>query len=58
MSSSIGLASASVVRRAQMSDMGAFAQLVKHFKDMAYGYAYSIPGDFHLAQDAVQESFL
>jgi DNA-directed RNA polymerase specialized sigma24 family protein len=24
---------------------------------MAYGYAFSILGDFHLAQDAAQEAF-
>ncbi len=28
------------------------------FQDMAAGYAYSILGDFHLAEDAAQEAFL
>ncbi|NIR02616.1 MAG: RNA polymerase subunit sigma-24, partial [Gemmatimonadales bacterium] len=29
-----------------------------HFQDMAVGYAYSILGDFHLAEDAAQEAFV
>ena len=36
----------------------AFGQLVTRFQDMAYGYAYSILGDFHLAEDAAQEAFI
>jgi DNA-directed RNA polymerase specialized sigma24 family protein len=30
----------------------AFGELVVCFQDMAYGYAYAILGDAHLAQDA------
>ena len=36
----------------------AFGELVERFQDMAYGYAYSILGDFHLAEDAAQEAFV
>ncbi len=36
----------------------AFSELVALFQDMAFGYAYSILGDTHLAQDAAQEAFL
>ncbi len=36
----------------------AFGALVARFQDMACGFAYSVMGDFHLAQDAAQEAFL
>ena len=36
----------------------AFGQIVNHFQDMAYGRAYAMLGDFHLAQDAAQEAFI
>jgi RNA polymerase sigma factor (sigma-70 family) len=36
----------------------AFSTLVQRFQDMVFGYSYSILGDFHLAEDAAQESFL
>ncbi len=36
----------------------AFGQIVQRFQDMAYGCAYAVLGDFHLAQDAAQEAFL
>ena len=36
--------------------LAAFQELVTRFQDMAYGYAYTILGDFHLAQDAAQEA--
>ena len=35
----------------------AFSTLVQRFQDMVFGYSYSILGDFHLAEDAAQESF-
>jgi RNA polymerase sigma-70 factor (ECF subfamily) len=35
----------------------AFVGLVERFQDAAYGYAYSLLGDPHLAQDATQEAF-
>ena len=36
----------------------AFGSLVLRFQDMAFGYAYAILGDFHLAEDASQEAFI
>src|SRR5918997_2240361 len=36
----------------------AFGALVERYQDAAYGYAYSLLGDRHLAQDAAQEAFL
>ncbi len=36
----------------------AFGQIVARFQDMAYGCAYALLGDFHLAEDAAQEAFL
>ena len=36
----------------------AFGELVQRFQDMAFGYAYSVLGDFHLAEDAAQEAFV
>jgi phenylalanyl-tRNA synthetase alpha subunit len=35
--------------------LAAFGELVSRFQDMAYGYAYSVLGDFHLAQDAAHQ---
>jgi RNA polymerase sigma factor (sigma-70 family) len=36
----------------------AFGELVRCFQDMAYVCAYAILGDFQLAEDAAQESFI
>lgn len=36
----------------------AFAELVKRFQETAYGWAYRVLGDIHLAQDATQEAFV
>ena len=47
-----------LVDRAQSGDLEAFGQIVRRFQDMAVGYAYSILGDFHLAEDAAQEAFI
>lgn len=47
-----------LVVSAQTGDHKAFTHLVRQFQDMAVGYAYSIIGDFHLAQDAAQEAFV
>jgi RNA polymerase sigma factor (sigma-70 family) len=38
--------------------LSAFGKLVERFQDMAYGYAYSILGDFHRAEDAAQDAFI
>jgi len=47
-----------VIQQAALGDVQAFEQIVQRFQDMAVGYAYSILGDFHLAQDAAQEAFV
>lgn len=44
--------------RAQAGDLDAYGQLVQRFQDMACGYAYSILGNFELAQDAAQDAFI
>lgn len=43
---------------AQMDKRRAFNEIVRRFQDMAFGLAYSVLGDFHLAEDAAQEAFL
>ena len=43
---------------ARAGDLDAFGRVVRRFQDMAYGYAYSILGDFHLAEDAAQDAFV
>ena len=47
-----------LIIRAQAGDLDAFGSIVQRFQDMAVGYAYSVLGDFHLAQDAAQEAFI
>lgn len=47
-----------LIIRSQAGDLDAFGTIVLRFQDMAVGYAYSILGDFHLAQDAAQEAFI
>jgi len=47
-----------LVARAANGDIGAFERLVRRFQSMACGYAYSVLGDFHLAEDAAQEAFV
>ena len=48
----------SLVVRAQGGDLDAYGAIVRRFQDMAYGYGYSMLGDFHLAEDAAQEAFI
>ena len=48
----------SLIAASRSGDMNSFARIVRQFQDMAYGYAYAILGDFHLAQDAAQEAFV
>lgn len=48
----------SLVKRAQKQDLDAYTTLVHRFQNMAVGYAYSLLGDFHLAEDAAQEAFV
>lgn len=47
-----------LVVRSRAGDMDAYGELVKAYQDMAFGYAYSLLGDFHLAEDASQEAFI
>ena len=47
-----------LVTQAQTGDLKAYTALVRRFQDMAVGYAYSLLGDFHLAEDAAQEAFV
>ena len=49
---------ASLIEDACSGDTRAFEEIVVRFQDMAYGYAYSILHDFHLAEDAAQEAFV
>jgi RNA polymerase sigma factor (sigma-70 family) len=46
------------VRRAGAGDLEAYGRIVRSFQDMAVGYAYSLIGDFHLAEDAAQNAFV
>ena len=46
------------IKQVQEGNSAAFRTIVKRFQDMAVGYAFSILGDFHLAEDAAQEAFL
>ncbi|MCE2472100.1 MAG: sigma-70 family RNA polymerase sigma factor [Anaerolineae bacterium] len=43
---------------ARNGDSPAFEELVRRFQDMAVGYAYSILGDWHEAEDAAQDAFV
>ena len=47
-----------LIHRVQGGDIDAFGTIVQKFQNMAVGYAYSILGDFHLAEDAAQEAFI
>lgn len=47
-----------VVQRARRGDIEAFETIVYRFQDMAVGYAFSVLGDLHLAEDAAQEAFV
>ena len=47
-----------LVLRAQSGDMAAYEAIVERFEGMAVGYANSVLGGFHLAQDAAQEAFV
>ena len=47
-----------LVTLARSGDLDAYGRLVRRFQDMAVGCAYSLLGDFHLAEDAAQEAFV
>lgn len=48
----------SLIERTRSGQLDAYGGLVRRFQDMAVGYAYSLLGDFHLAEDAAQEAFV
>jgi len=52
------VALAADVGAAAQERLAAFGRIVRRFQDMAYGCAYAVLGDFHLAEDAAQEAFL
>ena len=47
-----------LIAKTQAGDQDAYVEIIRRFQDMAAGYAYSVLGDFHLAQDAAQEAFI
>ena len=47
-----------VVLRAREGDPTAFTELVRRFQDFAVGYAWTLLGDFHLAEDVAQDAFI
>jgi len=49
---------AAAERIARAEKQVAFAEIVHRFQDLAFGCAYAVLGDFHLAEDAAQEAFL
>lgn len=49
---------AELVRQAQDGDEGAFTHLVKNHQNFVLGYAFNRLGDFHRAQDVVQETVM
>ena len=47
-----------LVQRAFKGDVNAFVALTRQFQHLAFGAALALLGDFHQAEDAVQEAFL
>jgi len=47
-----------LVRRAQDGDIGGYEHIVKRFQPSAFSHAFSVLGDIHLAEDAVQDAFV
>ncbi|MGD9159186.1 MAG: sigma-70 family RNA polymerase sigma factor [Desulfobacteraceae bacterium] len=47
-----------LIKSATTGDDHAFAEIIRRFQDMAFGYAYTLVSDLHLAEDAVQEAFV
>jgi len=52
------IGSATAARDAAQQKQVAFGEIVRRFQDMAFGCAYAVLGDFALAEDVAQESFL
>lgn len=47
-----------LIEQVKDGDTYAFTELVRRFQQLAFGYAYAMLGDFHLAEDAAQEAFV
>lgn len=47
-----------LVQQAQQGNLGAFSTLINRYSNTVYATAFSILGDYHLAQDIAQESFI
>ena len=47
-----------LVVAARAGDLASFGEIVRRFQNMAYGYAYSLLDDLHLAEDAAQQAFV
>ena len=47
-----------LIGQARNDDLEAYCEIVHRFQDMAVGYAYSLLGDFHYAEDVAQEAFI
>jgi RNA polymerase sigma factor (sigma-70 family) len=47
-----------LVRSAAQGDVKAFVALTQHFQHFAFGSALALVGDFHQAEDVVQEAFV
>lgn len=47
-----------IVQLAQSGDHNGFAEIVRRYRSMAIGYAYSLLGELHLAEDAAQKAFI
>lgn len=47
-----------LIARSRAGDVQAFAELTRRYQNMAFAQAVSRLGDFHLAEDAVQEAFI
>lgn len=47
-----------IIQRIRSGEAEAMVELVDRFQSMAINYAWSLLGDWHLAQDAAQEAFI
>ncbi len=55
---SLLIAKATAERAARTDKGSAFGEIVREFQDLAFGCAYAVLNDFHLAEDAAQEAFI
>lgn len=47
-----------LVARTLAQDLDAYGEIVRQFQYLAYGYAFALLGDAHLAEDMAQEAFI